>query len=80
MSSKVLNSKVENVKKRKSTHSQGSSSPSGFASSPPKPLNEKASVSALHSRGYSIGSFHEEDMRRRKSHPLPAPSTSQIIN
>ncbi|KAM2279956.1 hypothetical protein FF1_040381 [Malus domestica] len=80
MSSEVLNSKVENVKKRKSPHSQGSSSPSGFASSPPKPLNEKASVSALHSRGYGIGSFHKEDMRRRKSHPLPAPSTSQIIN
>ncbi|KAB2595315.1 hypothetical protein D8674_030765 [Pyrus ussuriensis x Pyrus communis] len=60
LSSEVLNSKVENVKKRKSPHCQGSSSPSGFASSPPKPLNEKASVSALHSRCYSIDSFHEE--------------------
>ncbi|RXH93374.1 hypothetical protein DVH24_013950 [Malus domestica] len=70
MSSEVLNSKVENVKKRKSPHSQGSSSPSGFASSPPKPMNEKASVSALHLRGYSIGSFHEEDLRRSSENYL----------
>ncbi|KAM1063681.1 hypothetical protein ACFX1Q_027849 [Malus domestica] len=70
MSSEVLNSKSENVKKRKSSHSQGSSSPSGFASSPPKPVNEKASLSALHSRGYSIGSFHEEDLRRSSENYL----------
>ncbi|TQD97789.1 hypothetical protein C1H46_016569 [Malus baccata] len=70
MSSEVLNSKSENVKKRKSSHSQGSSSPSGFASSPPKPMNEKASSSALHSRGYSIGSFHEEDLRRSSENYL----------
>ncbi|KAM1175366.1 hypothetical protein ACFX2I_027788 [Malus domestica] len=70
MSSEVLNSKSEKVKKRKSSHSQGSSSPSGFASSPPKPMNEKASLSALHSRGYSIGSFHEEDLRRSSENYL----------
>ncbi|PQQ19239.1 uncharacterized protein Pyn_34425 [Prunus yedoensis var. nudiflora] len=61
ISSEALNSKVNNLKKRKS--SQGSS-PSGLPSSPPKPITEKVSMSALHSRGYSIGSFHEEDLRR----------------
>ncbi|BFG21541.1 hypothetical protein CerSpe_078150 [Prunus speciosa] len=61
ISSEALNSKVNNLKKRKS--SQGSS-PSGLPSSPPKPLTEKVSMSTLHSRGYSIGSFHEEDLRR----------------
>ncbi|CAL9006591.1 unnamed protein product [Prunus brigantina] len=62
ISSEALNSKVNNLKKRKS--SQGSSSPSGLPSSPPKPITEKVSMSTLHSRGYSIGSFHEEDLRR----------------
>ncbi|KAF3440091.1 hypothetical protein FNV43_RR18369 [Rhamnella rubrinervis] len=68
-SSEALNSKMEDVRKAKS--SQGSSPPSSSPSpspspSPPKPRNEKVSSSALHARGYSFSSLDENDLRGSK--------------
>lgn len=61
ISSEVLNSETVHLGKRKK--SSRASSPSGLPSQP-DPMNEKVSMSALHSRAYSIGSFYEEDLRK----------------
>lgn len=61
ISSEVLNSETVHLGKRKK--SSRASSPSGLPPQP-DPVNEKVSMSALHSRGYSLGSFYEEDLRK----------------
>ncbi|KAM5554637.1 hypothetical protein ABKV19_022840 [Rosa sericea] len=65
--SEVLNPETVHLGKRKK--SSRASSPSGLPSEP-NPMIEKVSVGGLHSRGYSVGSFFEEDLRKSSENHL----------